>query len=211
MTSQKDIHDDRTQEAERRHEKIFTTIAHDLAHRDPMIQRTLANAVRDNELRHTKDIARQWKNFILGPVGAASKVVDTPILVVIDALDKSGEARSREQILHMLAGNVDTLSTELMKLPAHFRALITSRPLDDIHKSLHDMRHVHHCEDERYNVNLVIGKLGSLVTGTDSTALVRPLHASFYDFLTDKSWSSKFFIDAFWTMMLMMMMYRTWR
>ena len=35
------------------------------------------------------------------------------ILVVIDALDESGEARSREQILRMLAGNVDPLSTEL--------------------------------------------------------------------------------------------------
>jgi len=323
---------DRTQEAERRHEKIFTTIARDLADRDPVIRRTLANTVRDNELRHTKDITRQWKNFILGPVGAASQAVDTPILVVIDALDESGEARSREQILCMLAGNVDPLSTELTKLPAHFRVLITSRPLDDIHKSLHGMPHVHHvsiddsslvsaerdiqhyistklavlgdtfnnfdfqrlakqsdglfewarlaceyikgtnrvglpprrrldalaagtsgngtrllddmyslileesmpkneredaipmfysvmrqilvsseplpasaltamrqhfpCEDERYDVNHVIGKLGSLVTGTDSTAPVRLLHASFYDFLTDKSRSNEFFIDV---------------
>jgi len=73
------------------------------------------------------------------------------------------------------------------------------------------MRQHFPCEDEHYDVNLVIGKLGSLVTGTDSTAPVRPLHASFYDFLTDKSRSSEFFIDAFWTMMLMMMMRRTWR
>jgi len=323
---------DRTQEAERRHEKIFTTIARDLADRDPIMRRTLASAVRDNELRHTRDIARQWKNFILGPVGAASEAVDTPVLVVIDALDESGEARSREQILRMLAGNVDPFSTELTKLPAHFRVLVTSRPLDDIQKSLNGVSHVHHvsidnisldsaeddikcyvstklavlgdvfngsdfqrlaqksdglfewarlaceyidstdtvgppsrrcfddlvagasgngtnllddmykrilekfmpkdkhkfaipmfcsvmrqiivsleplpataltamrkyfpCKDERYDVNLVIGKLGSLVTGTDSIAPVRPLHASFYDFLTDKSRSKEFFIDA---------------
>ena len=58
------------------------------------------------------------------------------------------------------------------------------------------MRQHFPCEDERYDVNLVIGKLGSLVTGTDSTAPVRPLHASFYDFLTDKSRSNEFFIDA---------------
>ena len=57
-------------EAERHYEKIFTTIARDLADHDPMIWRTLASAVHDNELRHAKDIARQWKNFILGPVGA---------------------------------------------------------------------------------------------------------------------------------------------
>jgi len=296
-----------------------------------MIRRTLASAVRANEVRHTNDIARQWKNFILGPVGAASQAVDIPVLVVIDALDESGDARSREQILRMLAGNVDPFSTELTKLPTNLRVLVTSRPLDDIQKSLHGVSHVHHvsidnispdsaeddikryvstklavlgdafngsdfqrlaqksdglfewarlaceyiystdtvgppprrsfddlvagasgngtsllddmykrtlekfmpkdkhkvaipmfcsvmrqiilsmeplpvsalnamrqhfpCEDERYDVNLVIGKLGSLVTGTDSTAPVRPLHASFYDFLTDKSRSNGFFID----------------
>jgi len=323
---------DRTREAERRHEKIFTTIARDLADRDPIIRRALANAVRDGELRHTKDIARQWKNLILGPVGAASQAVDTPVLVVIDALDESGDARSRQEILRMLTGNVDPLSTEPTKLPAHFRILITSRALEDIRKSLRGMQNVRHvsiddsspvsaerdiqrymstkladlgdtfndvdfqrlskqsdglfewarlaceyikgmnivgppprrrfdalvagtsgkgthllddmyrlvlkesmpedqredaipffcsvmrqilvlseplpttalnamrqnfpCEDERYDVNLVIGKLGSLVTGTDSTAPVRPLHASFYDFLTDKSRSNEFFIDA---------------
>jgi len=323
---------DRTRKAEQRHEKIFTTIARDLAERDPIIRRTLASAAHDNELRHTKDTARQWKNFILGPVGAASQAVDTPVLVVIDALDESGEASSREQILRMITGNVDPLSTEPTKLPAHFRILITSRPLEDIHKSLHGMQHIHHvsiddsslvsaerdiqryistkladlrstfndvdfqrlskqsdglfewarlaceyikgtnkvvlpprrqfdalvarksgkgtrllddmyrlvleesmpkdgredvipmfcsvmrqilvlseplpatalnamrqhfpCEDEHYDVNLVVGKLGSLVTGTDSTAPVRPLHASFYDFLTHKSRSNEFFIDA---------------
>ena len=50
----------------------------------------------------------------------------------------------------------------------------------------------HLCEDERYDVKFVIGKLGSLVTGTDSIAPVRPLH----DFLTDKSRSNEFFVDA---------------
>jgi hypothetical protein len=54
----------------------------------------------------------------------------------------------------------------------------------------------HLCEDERYDVKFVIGKLGSLVTGTDSIAPVRPLHASLYDFLTDKSRSNEFFVDA---------------
>ena len=62
-------------------------------------------------------------------MGAASEAVDTPVLVVIDALDESGEARSREQILRMLA---DPFSTELTKLLANLRVLVTSRPLDDI-------------------------------------------------------------------------------
>ncbi|KAJ8585924.1 hypothetical protein M405DRAFT_883576 [Rhizopogon salebrosus TDB-379] len=125
---------DRTREAEQRYEKIFTTMAHDLADRDPIMRRALVSAARDNELRHTKDIARQWKKFILGPVDEASQAVDAPVLMVIDALDESGEARSREQILDMLAGNLDPFSSAPMKLPANLRVLVTSRPLDDIQK-----------------------------------------------------------------------------
>jgi len=136
---------DRTREAERRHEKIFATIARDLADRDPIIRRTLANVIRDdNELRHTKDIMRQWKNFILAPVDAASRAIDAPILMVIDGLDESGEPQSREHILRMLVAKADPFSTELTKFPAHFRVLVTSRPLDDIHRFLHDGQHVRH-------------------------------------------------------------------
>jgi hypothetical protein len=136
---------DRTQEAERRHDKIFTTIARDLADRDPIIRRTLASVVRDdNELRHTKDIRRQWEQFILGPMDAVSKAVDAPVLIVVDALDESGDARSREQILRVLAGKLDTFSSELMEFPANVHILVTSRPLDDIQKSLLGALHVHH-------------------------------------------------------------------
>ena len=42
---------------------------------DPIMRRVLASAVRDDKLRHTRDIARQWKNFILGPAGTASQAV----------------------------------------------------------------------------------------------------------------------------------------
>ena len=171
---------DRTQEAERRHEKIFTTIARDLADRDPMIRRTLADAVRDNELRHTKDIARQWKNFILGPVGAASQAVDSPVLVVIDALDESGEAHSREEILRMLASHVDPLT----KLPAHFRVLVTSRPLDDIQSSLHGVSHVRHVsiddvsldsaeDDIKCYVSTKLAVLGDIFDGSDFQRLAQ--------------------------------------
>jgi hypothetical protein len=326
---------DRTREAEQRHEKIFTTIARDLADRDPFMWRELASAVRDdNELRHTKDVMRQWKEFILRPADAASKAIASPVLIVIDALDESGEASSREQILLMLARKLDTFSSELAKLPKNIRVLVTSRPLDDIHEYLHGASHVRHvsmddtshvstesserdiqryistklgsqdfndgdfktlavksdglfewarlaCEyikgtnkvafdptvrfsavvagtpgkgtrllddmygrildeimpqdeheevipmfrsvmgqilasleplpltsltvmrrhfppaTERYRVDRLICPLGSLVTGTtDPQTAIRPLHASFYDFLTDQSRSKMFFIDV---------------
>jgi len=62
-----------------------------LAYHDPIMRWALASAVHDDELRHTRDIARQWKNFILGPAGAASQAVDTPVLVVISAVAFFGE------------------------------------------------------------------------------------------------------------------------
>ena len=325
---------DRTQEAERRHESIFPTMARDLADRDPIMRRALARAVLDDdELRHTKNITRQWKEFILGPVHA-SQATGAPVLMVIDALDETGDVRSREQILRMLAGNLNPFSSELTKLPTNLRILVTSRPLDDIRDVLGTASHIRHvsvddtshvstesaqhdiqlyvctkleglrsafndghfkelaqksdglfewarlaCEhirgqnrvgvdpmkrfkdlvagssgrgtllldkmyrnilaeiipeddeaiaafcsvmgqiiasleplslsalnamrlhfpsgDGSYRVEQVIGPMGSLVTGTaDSQTPVRPLHASFYDFLTDQSRSNKFYVDT---------------
>jgi hypothetical protein len=51
---------------------------------------------------------------------------------------------------------------------------VSSEPLPA--SALTAMRQHFPCEEECYDVNFVIGKLGSLVTGTDSTAPVRPLH-----------------------------------
>ncbi|KAG1795566.1 hypothetical protein EV424DRAFT_1519921, partial [Suillus variegatus] len=62
---------------------------------------------------------------------------------------------------------------------------------------LNTMRRCFPCDDDRYDVKLLMGHLGSLVSGTsDSDIPIRPLHASFYDFLTDESRSHDFFVDA---------------
>jgi hypothetical protein len=45
-------------------------------------------------------------------------------------------------------------------------------------------------------VNMVIGQLGALLSGTDGSGrVVRPLHISFYDFLLDKSCSYQFTVE----------------
>ncbi|KAG1784452.1 uncharacterized protein HD556DRAFT_1251305 [Suillus plorans] len=325
---------DRTQQADRRQDKTFTTIASDLADCNPIVRRALAQAVRDhNGLKRTPDIAKQWQELIISPINIASKAIAAPVLIVIDALDESGEANSQEQILRLLAGKLNTSTSQLSELPANFRILLTSRPLEDIHNTLHAVPHVHHVsldaissasteldiqlyisheledlhhifndahfkalalksdglfewarlaceyikgtnkvgvgpvgrckavitgtsekgtrllddiytrilrdimpEDERkeaipvfcsvmgqvlasleplpmpaltamrlyfpegtcdYEIDRVLGPLGSLLTGTsDSDTPIRPLHASFYDFLTDESRSHDFSVDA---------------
>ncbi|CCM04345.1 uncharacterized protein FIBRA_06517 [Fibroporia radiculosa] len=136
---------DRTRERERLPQKLFTTIARDLADHDPLLRRALASAVRDNnELKHTVDIKRQWNQLLLGPINIASKVVEAPILIIVDALDESGESDTREQILHLLAGEQDGSSKPMTGMPPNIRILITSCPLEDIYDALHSPSHVRH-------------------------------------------------------------------
>jgi hypothetical protein len=130
---------DRTRGADRLHQKIFTTIARDLADRNPIIREALAHALHDhNELKHAVDVARQWQELVVGPTLMAwnKQDVAAPVLIVIDALDESGDATSREQILRLLAGKLRTSSSHPTDLPANLRILITSRPLGDIRNIL---------------------------------------------------------------------------
>ncbi|CCM06114.1 uncharacterized protein FIBRA_08363 [Fibroporia radiculosa] len=136
---------DRTREGDRLHQKIFTTIARDLADHDPLIRRALTDVIRDsNELRHTPDMQRQWVKLLLGPMRAASKVVRAPVLIVIDALDESGERDIRKEILRALSGRWDKSSLPATALPPTVRILITSRPLPDIKDALEAAPHVRH-------------------------------------------------------------------
>jgi WD40 repeat protein len=134
---------DRTRQADRRWDKIFTTMARELADCNPIVRRALAQAVRDHkELKHTRDLITQWRELIVGPTSIASKAVAAPVLIVIEALDESGEAHSRNQILDLLTGRLNT--SQLAELPANFCILLTSRPLRDIRDALYAMSHVYH-------------------------------------------------------------------
>ena len=321
---------DRTRKADRLQGKIFTNIASDLADRNPIVRRALAKAVHDdNGLKRTADLSKQFQGLILGPTNKLLEAISTPVLIIIDALDESGEEDSRAQILRLLA-------SQLNELPANVRVVVTSRPLEDIQKFLaashirrlsmddispesagRDIQHyvstrlvdlqdtfkdadfqrlaeksdglfewarlaceyikgtnrvrvdpmsrfetvvakaavagtaskgtrlldgvygqilgdiiaedeyeevipafrsvmgqilasleplsrvtltamrLHFSMDDRhYKIDDVIGSMGSLITGTaDSQIPIRPLHASFYDFLTDESRSNKFFVN----------------
>lgn len=126
----------RDRQAERRHEKLFTTIARDLADRDVRLKPLLADAIaNDTSLRTTLDAVQQWQKLILEPVPKLSTVAVGNVVIVIDALDESGSETTREHILNILA------STQIAELPPNFRILITSRPLPDIRNALHNAEH----------------------------------------------------------------------
>ncbi|GJJ10665.1 hypothetical protein Clacol_004892 [Clathrus columnatus] len=109
-----------------RRDKIFSTIARDLASLDPQIKHELAKIIKDEiSLRHTTDLQLQWEKFISEPLCAISEVSTGPILIVIDGLDESGDPISRRELLKIL-------EKEISSLPINIRFLITSRPEHDI-------------------------------------------------------------------------------
>ncbi|KAG6329110.1 hypothetical protein ID866_9979, partial [Astraeus odoratus] len=123
--------------ADRRHEKIFTTIARDLADHDPHFRHAIANIIsHDNALAHTADVTRQWKKLICGPMTKLAERMNGPLVIVIDALDESGDEMSRMHILDILA------STQVASLPSNIRMLITSRGLSDITEKLLGSSHI---------------------------------------------------------------------
>ncbi|KAG6327666.1 hypothetical protein ID866_11423, partial [Astraeus odoratus] len=105
----------RDRQAERLHEKIFVTIARDLADRDHRLKRALVDVIKES----------------LAEDGAVERIV-----IIIDALDESGEPPSRKDILRLLA------SEEGARLPANYRILLTSRPLPDITDILQHKPHI---------------------------------------------------------------------
>ncbi|KAL4068682.1 WD40-repeat-containing domain protein [Scleroderma yunnanense] len=127
----------RDRQSERREEKMLSTIARDLADRDPAFRRALAKAIeQDNTLKTTPDVMQQWEKLFLEPLSKVSGGIVGNVVVVIDALDESGLDISRTHILSALT------STEAASLPSNFRILLTSRPLSDIMVALRGAQHV---------------------------------------------------------------------
>ena len=124
---------DRNRAADRRHEKIFATIARDLADCHPQFRKALAAAVHHKtSLRNTPDVLQQWQELIVQPAQAMSDAMPGPIVIVIDALDESGDMDWRRHILRILAGmHAKATKGSIINLPPHFRILLTSRPLLD--------------------------------------------------------------------------------
>ncbi|PPQ72843.1 hypothetical protein CVT26_003476 [Gymnopilus dilepis] len=134
---------DRSELAQKRHQTILTTIARDLSDHDKHMRNALASAVHeDSSLRTTTDPIQQWRELILKPAKKLSDVMSGPILIVIDALDESGERDSRDILLRILAGKLNDDESHIRDLPANVRILLTSRLLPDISKAFDQVDHI---------------------------------------------------------------------
>ena len=127
----------RDRQSEHREEKMFTTIARDLADKHPTFRRALSRIFANSRsLMATPDIKQQWEKLFLEPLSEVAGGITGRIVVVIDALDESGLELSRSHILSVLG------LPQAAKLPSNFRLLMTSRPLHDIQDGLSGARHV---------------------------------------------------------------------
>ena len=111
----------RREQSVRKAYHLFTTLARSLADRYPSFKIALGNVVKDKtDLRvGTRDYNTLFESLILEPFKDLHIV--GPILVVIDALDESGDATGKTGLHTFLAEN-------LKRLPSNFRVVITSRP-----------------------------------------------------------------------------------
>ena len=100
---------------------VFTTLARDLADRYPSFKIALGNVVKDNTALRvgTRDYHTLFESLILEPLKGLHIV--GPILVVIDALDESGDTIGGTGLHAFLAKSLE-------RLPSNFRVVITSRP-----------------------------------------------------------------------------------
>jgi hypothetical protein len=129
---------------EKRHEKVFSTIARDLADHDPEMRRALADAVKNStSLKNSKDILQQWEKLLMEPLKKFSRLNVEPVLIVIEALDESGGVETRRDLLNILAGKLQNkVLPQITELPSNFRILVTSRPLRDIEDAFHGAQHI---------------------------------------------------------------------
>ena len=121
-------------EAGRGPEMLFAHVARDLADFDECIRRTLWKIVQgDTALRTTLHIDKQFNNFILKPLKELT--LTGPLVIVIDALDESGDIQSRQELLQLLA-------EKTADLPSNVRMLLTSRPEADVERLFKPNAHI---------------------------------------------------------------------
>ncbi|THH17319.1 hypothetical protein EW146_g3463 [Bondarzewia mesenterica] len=115
---------DRGRQKDRGPATLFRTLARNLADHNPQFKEALGQVLRNNvSLCKTEAPEDQFENFLRIP--CEKLLISGPIVVVIDALDESGDSKVRKDMLTILA-------EEMPKLPPNFRIFVTARAEKDI-------------------------------------------------------------------------------
>ena len=118
---------------------LFSTIARDLCDHDPRYKSALWRTVKDNRALCTSTSpSEQLERFIVEP----SKALDSvgfQLVVIIDALDESGDRANRRGLLEAISKQIAQNT-----LPKNLRFLITARPESDILDAFSSASHFVH-------------------------------------------------------------------
>ena len=116
----------RSDVTKRNPQNFFSTVALDLSDHDPQYKSELCRVVKNNRsLRTSVSLSEQVKRLIVEP----SKHLHTigPLIIVVDALDESGDQSNRRGLLRAFSEQIADDN-----LPTNLRFLITTRPESDI-------------------------------------------------------------------------------
>lgn len=104
---------------------VIRTIAYQLAEFDPIIGSKIAAAIKENPNIASKPLPVQFTKLLSNSALGDVPWLRGPVLIVIDALDESGSAAEREDLMRVLSEGVSNL-------PPFLRLLIVSRRERDI-------------------------------------------------------------------------------
>lgn len=102
-------------------DRLFTTLASQLAKNIPSAGRYIRKAVMEHTDIAGQSLRDQWDKLILTPLSKLDRISSSTILIVIDALDECDSERDIRIILKLLAGAASLSNIRL-------RIFITSRP-----------------------------------------------------------------------------------
>ena len=116
---------------------VIRTIAYYIGLFDSRLGAVISVAVQNEPGICQAPLDTQFTKLLLDPIKSTEVLLNEgPIIIVIDALDECGTAKSRKALLTVL---VD----QLPRLPSFIRLLITSRAVHDIRKAFNN--HVNVC------------------------------------------------------------------
>ena len=105
---------------------FFSTIARDLSDHDPQFRSALWEVVQFNRaVRTSTSPLEQVERLIIEPSNHLHSV--GPLVIVVDALDESGDLFGRRRFLPLFSAQITQ-----DKLPANLRFFITARPESDV-------------------------------------------------------------------------------
>jgi hypothetical protein len=109
---------------------VIRTLAHQLGTFHPSAGQAIADAIDESPSICLSPLRDQFRQLLVVPLSSEGAIIaNTPIILILDALDECGSAMEREVLL-------EVLTEQSVKLPPAIRILITCR--SDINSQCHD-------------------------------------------------------------------------